>query len=199
MAGLDVIETQVEFLPDDMKSFIALNTAEQENILQCYLHKQTDILGKVRHGVVALTNQRLLLKHWKPEYGFQFFRRTQRDFHFADSHREPQCIIRLSSIREVDWFKIWPMSPHVYVDYGVIDKKGERAGAGIGFNNEAQAEEFSKLLKKVVAEYSVAPVPVKPVSQATDVADQLTKLAELRRNNMITDEEYQIAKRKLLS
>jgi len=46
---------------------------------------------------------------------------------------------------------------------------------------------------------SVIPGKVANGTTISDIADQLMKLAELRKNNMITDAEYESAKRKLLA
>jgi Short C-terminal domain len=186
---MECTETQVESLPDDLKSFVAQNTAEQERVLQCFFLK-LHVLWTVQTGVLVLTNHRLLLKSSIHFFHFYYWNNLLQ----ADVDDEYWYIIRLSSVKKVGINK-----KLVYVDYGVIDKKGKYAAIGIEFTNETQADNFGNLLKKVIAEYSIAPVPIKAETRVPDIADQLEKLSELRKNQMITDEEYAAAKKKLLA
>lgn len=191
---MEALETQVDLLPDELKSFIALNTAQNEKMIQCFLLKEKLWPFEVAFGVLALTNHNLLLKG--DLLRFSLFKQSGSDWVYIGIDPEKWHIIRLSQIRKTDHNNGWK---RVYVDYSAFSEKGVRFAIGIELSNKAQTESFANLLKKVLAEYSVAPLAVKSETLIPDIADQLKKLTELRKGNMITDEEYEVAKRKLLS
>ena len=189
---MESFETNVESLPSELKRYLEQNTAQSEIFIKCYLLKDSILFGAiVSNAVVALTNHRLLLKYERDALGFHYYIWKTVAF---DGGIEDRFIIRLSTIRRTGYTR-----KLVLLDLGNVDKHGESRALGIEFGNEKDAKNFGILMKKVLAEYSIAPIATKDQTSAPDIADQLLKLAKLREDGMLTEEEYKAAKRKLIS
>lgn len=65
---------------------------------------------------------------------------------------------------------------------------------------KALADRFAAILRQATEAEEAArfKFPSKARTTSKDIADQLTKLGDLRKNNLITEDEFNAAKRKLL-
>ena len=189
----EVNETTVDALPEILKTFVIQNTSRHEKVIVCYLIHVSGLFGD-SWAVVALTNQRLLCRG-KGELFFVVRREPWAlgiDNWVNDKRTSEQFNVNLLQIVQVP--RRESGAKYVNIELGSRDLR-----LAIELGNKEQADKFHGILAKAIAEATFFPPMSEMPHHSSDIADQLAKLVELRKNGAISEEEFQAGKRKLLS
>ena len=192
--GMKLAGISIDRLPQDFQSVVNRNMSSAELCEFClYAEEEKGFLSLERREVILVTNYKLI-------------KFTQQ------SHRNIETGIAMG-LTAIGLERIQAVKIHgrdVWIDYGqrLIDNDGRVMDDLVEWykipfgNDESLKIKFHDILTKTVADaFTRVRTPAVHIHQGSipDIGDQLLKLAELRKSGAISNDEYEAAKRKLLS
>lgn len=195
---IHIVETQIETLPKDLRDLPMQNMGTKETYLFGVFYKKEEVKTKTRripekHGVVIITDYRLaeFVRGYDWVEGLCEWPEQE-----AKSETEEATYSRTLALERIK--AVQSLRGDVWISY--VLHNYDVGQLGVRFeNHDGLMRTFCRELTKAAAN---ALVRIRtPAGQASipDIGDQIMKLAELRKNGAITSDEYEAAKRKLLS
>ncbi len=206
-----ISETTLASLPSIVQDLVVQHIGKDEKVVLCLLFqgRGEGIINRVMPdsgtpSAAVITDYRLIVTNLS---GFTGPIKIPNSLTISGG--QPVYVFGLEKIKSVAIGNpsLFSKSSRLYVDVGAKTIKSDPSDIPSVDNLEIDFGENVTLLQKtrseltrVVADaFTRARTPASKPGAVPDIGDQLMKLAQLRKDNAITETEYEAAKRKLLS